>query len=246
MNKNNNIPTIKDSAQSRLLLYRLLSLNLTDAENQLLNAHPTLWDLVLSRLEELIETEIQAKSEEITLKQAFVHIERITKEGLQRQIERLTGQSIWLGVFPQGLLDSFIEEHRKLIKSVRREHLEKIALTIKRGIREGLLEKDIAKEIRKVTDISKRRSRLIARNVPLQYSGALTKHHQMSAGIKQYRWQSSHDERVRTSHRKHDGKVFNWSSPGPYPRSEINCRCDAVPCLPNENNLTHSAIRSSK
>ncbi len=177
----------------------------------------------------MIANDGQGKSDESVFKQVFSHIERATRDGLQKQIKRLTGQSLWLGVFPQGLLDSFVEEHQKLIKSVRQEHLDKIALTIKRGIREGRLEKDIPKEIRSVTDISKRRSRLIARNAPLQYSGAITKHHQMSAGIKQYRWQTSHDERVRESHRELDGKVFNWSRPGPYPRSEVNCRCDAVP-----------------
>jgi SPP1 gp7 family putative phage head morphogenesis protein len=221
--------TIKASAQARLLLYRLLSSKLTDAENQLLNANQTLWDQVLSHLEELIESKIQAKSEEMNLTQAFSYIERITKEDLQKQIEQISGQSIWLGVFPQGLLESFIEEHQKLIKALQREHLDKIALAIKRGIREGRLEKDLVQEIRSVTEMSKRRSRLIARNAPLQYSGALTKHHQITSGIKKYRWQTSHDERVRESHRKLDGKVFDWNSPGPYPRNEVNCRCDAIP-----------------
>jgi SPP1 gp7 family putative phage head morphogenesis protein len=222
---------IKGSAQARLLLYRLMSLKLTEAEDRLLKSDPVLWEQILARLEAMIANDGQGKSDESVFKQVFSHIERATREGLQKQIERLTGQSLWLGVFPQGLLDSFVEEHRKLIKSVRQEHLDKIALTIKRNIREGRLEKDIAKEIRSVTDISKRRSSLIARNAPLQYSGALTKRHQMSAGIKQYRWQTSHDERVRESHRKLDGKVFNWNSPGPYPRNEVNCRCDAIPLL---------------
>jgi SPP1 gp7 family putative phage head morphogenesis protein len=125
-------------------------------------------------------------------------------------------------VFPQGLLDSFVDEHLKLITSAQREHLDKINLTIKRGIREGRLQKDI----RNHTSVSKRRAQLIARNAPLQYSGALTKHHQTSAGIKKYRWQTSQDERVRDSHR-----ARNWKDPGPHPRSEVNCRCDAVPIL---------------
>jgi SPP1 gp7 family putative phage head morphogenesis protein len=79
--------------------------------------------------------------------------------------------------------------------------------------------------------ISKRRAQLIARNAPLQYSGALTKHHQISAGITQYRWQTSHDERVRQSHKNREGKVYSWDDPGPHPRSEVNCRCDAVPVM---------------
>lgn len=182
-------------------------------------------------LENTIDSDTQVKSEQAVLAEAFSHIDRTTREGLQKQIERLTGKSLWLGVHASSLLDSFVDEHQKLIKSVRREHLDKIGLAIKRGIREGRLQKDIAKDIRQQTDIGKRRSQLIARNAPLQYSGALTKHNQMSAGIKSYVWQSSRDERVRDLHRKLDGELFSWDGPGPHPRSEVNCRCDAVPLV---------------
>jgi SPP1 gp7 family putative phage head morphogenesis protein len=79
--------------------------------------------------------------------------------------------------------------------------------------------------------MSKRRAQLIARNATLQYSGARTRHHQTSAGIKKYRWQTSQDERVRNSHRDRNNKVYSWDGPGPHPRSEVNCRCDVVPVL---------------
>ncbi len=171
------------------------------------------------------------KSDQTVLSQAFSHIDRTTREGLQRQMERLTGQALWFGVHSTKLLDIFIDEHIGLIKSVQREHLEKISLAIKRGLREGRLQKDITKDIRQMTHISKRRAQLIARNAPLQYSGALTRHHQMSAGIKKYRWQTSLDERVRSSHRSRNNTIYSWDGPGPHPRSEVNCRCDAMPVL---------------
>lgn len=212
-----------------MLLYRLLSSKLVLTESQLDSADYATWERILLVLEEALDK--QSAAEQGVLKQAFSHIDQATRAGLQKQIERLSGQSLWLGVFPTGLLDNFVDEHQKLIKIVQREHLDKIGLSLKRGIREGRLQKDIVKDIRQLTDISKRRAMLIARNAPLQYSGALTRHHQTSAGIKQYRWQTSHDERVRASHRDRDGKVYAWDSPGPHPRSEVNCRCDAVPVL---------------
>lgn len=212
-----------------MLLYGLLSQKLVEAESLLNSADYSAWERILLALEEVIEK--QTVSDQNVLTQAFSHIEQATRLGLQKQIERLSGQSLWLGVFPAELLDNFIEEHQKLIKVIQREHLDKIGLSLKRGIREGHLQKDIAKEIHDVTNMSKRRAILIARNAPLQYSGALTRHHQRSAGITHYCWQTSHDERVRASHRERDGKVFGWDSPGPHPRSEVNCRCDAVPIL---------------
>lgn len=227
----NNAPTIRGSAQARLLLYRLLSTSFTETEQQLLSADPSLWEQILAALENSMTSEAELQSVEVTLTQAFSHIEQSTRVGLQKQIERLSGQSLWLGIHPTALLDAFVDEHQRLIKSIQREHIEKISMAIKRGIREGRLQKDIASDIRQITDISKNRSRLIARNAPLQYSGALTKHHQTNAGIKKYRWQTSNDEKVRRSHRNRNNTVYAWDGPGPHPRSEVNCRCDAVPVL---------------
>ncbi|TXG76763.1 hypothetical protein E6Q11_04135 [Candidatus Dojkabacteria bacterium] len=227
----NKIPTIKGSAQARLLLYRLLSLKLTSAEEGVLTSSPHLWEDLIERLEAEIGSDAQIRSDRAELNRAFSYIDQSTREGLQKQIERITGQSLWLGIQATSLLDAFVDEHVKLIKSIQREHAEKIGLLITRGIREGRLQKQLTHDIRQTTALSKRRAQLIARNAPLQYSGALTRHHQTSAGIKQYYWQTSHDERVRESHRSRDGKVYEWDGPGPHPRSEVNCRCDAVPIL---------------
>lgn len=212
-----------------MLLYRLLSSKIVLTESQLDDADYESWERILLALEEALDK--QAAADQGVLTQAFSHIDQATRAGLQKQIERLSGQSLWLGVFPTGLLDNFVDEHQKLIKIVQIEHLDKIGLSLKRGIREGRLQKDIVKDIRQLTDMSKRRAMLIARNAPLQYSGALTRHNQTSAGITHYRWQTSHDERVRASHRDRDGKVYAWDSAGPHPRSEVNCRCDAIPVL---------------
>ena len=223
------IPSIKSSAQARLLLYQILSLELSQVETRLLSVDPVLYERILALLEKEIMD--NAKSYNPKLEKTFSYIEKTTKEGLQKQVSSLTGQSLWLGINASFLLDSFVDEHTKLIKSVRQEQLDKISLIITRGIRDGHLGKNIAKEIKEATNLSKRRSQLIARNAPLQYSGVLTKHYQITAGIKKYMWQTSGDERVRESHQKLNGKIFDWSDKNPHPRSEINCRCDAIPVV---------------
>ena len=222
-------PTIKNSPQARLLLYRLIASKLSDTEKRLLAANPGLWQRLLTELE--AELDLFNNSDKAILTRAFSYIDKSSQEGLQRQVKLLTGSSLWLGIKATSLLEDFIKEHLTLIKSVQREHLEKIGLSLQRGIRHGLLQKDIAKEIRAHTSLGKHRANLIARSAPLQYSGVLTKYHQESAGIKRYRWQTSQDERVRKSHAKLDGQIFDWSDHGPHPRSEVNCRCDAVPVL---------------
>src|SRR5271156_2770728 len=91
-------PTIKGSAQARLLLYRLLSAKLADAENKFLIAEPLLWEQILTMLEKLLDSDAQIKSDQAVLAQVFSYIDRTTREGLQKQIERLSGKSLWLGV----------------------------------------------------------------------------------------------------------------------------------------------------
>lgn len=224
------VPSIKGSAQARLKLYQLISSKLNRAQQRILEADPSLWDRLLLELEASLQS-ADEKFNQAILAQAFSFIEKSSREGLQRQIKFLTGKEIWIGRHPTDLLQSFLEEHKKLIKSVQVEQLDKISLAIKRGIREGHLTKDIVKEIQQTTFLSKKRARLIARNSALSYSGSLTKANQTGAGIKSYIWQSSRDERVRDGHRRLDGKIFDWDGPGPHPRSEVNCRCDAIPLL---------------
>ena len=206
-----------------------MSHKLSEAERRFLDADPASWERLIELLEQDFTSDTDAKEMKKVLNQAFAHIDRNTKEGLQRQIMKLTRQRVWLGVFPSVLLDSFITEHIKLIKGVQREHLDKLGLAIQRGLRQGRLQKDIAKDIRQMTDMSKRRARLIARSAPLQYSGELTRQHQMNAGINSYRWQTSRDERVRKSHRARENQVYAWDGPGPHPRNEVQCRCDGIP-----------------
>lgn len=52
----------------------------------------------------------------------------------------------------------------------------------------------------------------------------------------QYVWRTQHDERVRTSHRVNDGRIFSWSDPPPsgHPGEDYNCRCEAVPYISGE------------
>lgn len=49
----------------------------------------------------------------------------------------------------------------------------------------------------------------------------------------QYVWRTQHDERVRTSHRVNDGRIFSWSEPPltGHPGEDYNCRCEAIPYI---------------
>lgn len=88
------------------------------------------------------------------------------------------------------------------------------------------------------------RAKLIARNEIGTALGNINKDQQTSVGVRQYRWETADDERVRDSHRVLDGKVFSWEGEGQaydyafnggnyvIPGEAYNCRCVAIPIIP--------------
>lgn len=51
-----------------------------------------------------------------------------------------------------------------------------------------------------------------------------------------YVWRTQRDPRVRTEHRRNEGRVFTWSEAPRtgHPGDDHNCRCEAVPYVPGE------------
>lgn len=75
----------------------------------------------------------------------------------------------------------------------------------------------------------KNRSRLIARDQNNKLVGDLNQISHQQAGGEEYRWSTSRDARVRTTHAARNGKIFRWSNPPEdgHPGQAIQCRCVA-------------------
>lgn len=131
-------------------------------------------------------------------------------------------------------LELFSRQNVQLIKSIPEDSLDQMTADIERGLQEGKSFKDVSKEIQKRFDISKKRAKLIARDQITKLNSNLTRLRQESAGIKQYIWQTSGDERVRATHKANNGKKFSWDKPPEktgHPGTDINCRCVAIPVM---------------
>jgi SPP1 gp7 family putative phage head morphogenesis protein len=82
---------------------------------------------------------------------------------------------------------------------------------------------------------SARRANLIARDQVLKLNGQLTQTRQVNAGIEEYIWTTSGDERVRDEHKDKEGQTFSWNDPPPdtgHPAEDYQCRCTAFPIIP--------------
>lgn len=71
----------------------------------------------------------------------------------------------------------------------------------------------------------------IAREEIANANAGLSERRILSAGIRQYRWHTMRDERVRPTHRDNEGKVFRFDKPPSTgnPGHERGCRCWAEP-----------------
>lgn len=127
------------------------------------------------------------------------------------------------------LQDNWIAENVRLIKTIPDRYFGEVEGIIRRGTTQGLSSKEMIKEISVRYDVSKNRAKIIARDQTSKANAALAERRQADLGVEQYVWESSDDERVRPTHKKADGKTFNWDDPPSYteghPGHAIMCRC---------------------
>ena len=84
-------------------------------------------------------------------------------------------------------------------------------------------------------NVSISQAELVARDQTTKLLGGLNQARQVEAGITEYIWSTSRDERVRDEHAERDGQKFSWDDPPEdgHPGEPIQCRCSATPVLSN-------------
>lgn len=169
--------------------------------------------------------------------------------------EAFKGNETWL----PDALDRWSNEQVTLISKATDDMRNSVARRIRNGVKNGLLGKEITKQIMKdLPGISFRRAKVIARDQCSKLNAELSQRRMADAGLEMYVWSTSHDERVRgnpsgrypnavPSHYIMEGKICRWDDPTVYrdekgewvkrssdmpyvhPGQDIMCRCVALP-----------------
>lgn len=170
----------------------------------------------------------------------------------QKTMNSVLGVDVFLEepwLVPQ--LELYANQNAQLISNMTANEIERVGGIIQRALQEGSSYDSVVENIEKSFGITRRHAKLIARDQTSKLNGSLTKLRQQEAGISQYRWQTSGDERVRADHRALDGKICRWDDPTVYlnektgkweKRSKIggtnvhtsvdvNCRCVPIPII---------------
>jgi SPP1 gp7 family putative phage head morphogenesis protein len=191
----------------------------------------------------------------------IVEIGRETNEFNASQWYKITNHVFGIPLFQnepwlQETLKSYVSENVSLITKLSNDLISDMNATMNRGIKQGLRHETIMRQIlgskldKGVFNRIETRARLIARDQVAKWNGQLMELKQTEAGITEYFWSTSLDERVRESHRILEGKLCRWDNPSVYKNStkdkewlkksgigavelhvgqDYQCRCTASP-----------------
>jgi SPP1 gp7 family putative phage head morphogenesis protein len=141
--------------------------------------------------------------------------------------------------FLKKFLELSIESNVSIIKNLKVDVANKLEETIYRNFEAGKTFTELSKELVERFGIDKRRAIKIARNEIKNTYTQLNKKRMVEYGVDKATWDTSGDERVRSSHKKFEGKEYivgkglwnedikKYVEPG----DEINCRCIAIPII---------------
>lgn len=159
-----------------------------------------------------------------------------------------------------------IKQNIQLIKNCTEQTLTNVENIVYDAMTSGQGWAQIEQTLQIQKDIDKNRIKLIARDQTAKTNAALNELGQREAGIKYYMWRTAQDERVRSSHRELNSKIYKWGdvlerqpiiaiSHGKevhgYPAQAVNCRCIARPVWIlngykaewNENSRSYEVVR---
>jgi SPP1 gp7 family putative phage head morphogenesis protein len=131
------------------------------------------------------------------------------------------------------------------IKGLADDTTKRVAEAITRNLSQGGTAKTLSKELQEAFAFEQKRADFIARNEVANAVSNLNQFRQQEAGVTEYRFRTSQDERVRDDHRAMEGKICRWDDETVYfnestekwePRSSIGgvelhpgldyqCRC---------------------
>ena len=159
------------------------------------------------------------------------------------------------------MLSRWVDQNVSFSTSIESSCFDEMESVIIDGFLRGRTPKAISSEIQRRFDVTKSKARLLARDQIGTLTADLTRTRHEAAGVTEYIWSSSEDERVRDCHRALNGKKFRYNDPPAMwymtkhgrvytgrrcnPGEDYQCRCVAKPVFDLEL-MTREAFEEKK
>lgn len=155
----------------------------------------------------------------------------------RREIRRAYGVDV-LAAEPglRSQLEAWEAENLSLITRMGSDRIDRIRGLVLENVAAGYTSARIEAELAEQLGVGTGRARLIAQDQVSKLNANMTMIRQRAAGVAEYEWSTSRDERVRPTHKANQGKRFRWDRPPSstgHPGHDIRCRCVALPVFPD-------------
>lgn len=163
---------------------------------------------------------------ESVVKQFAENSQKDITAALTKEINRLVG--IDISPFIQSHTDDIkqaLEYCKDYIVSIPQKYLADVQSTVLLNIQKGMRSSSIVKELANQYGITLNRAKVIARDQTSKFNLALTTAQAKDIGSDEFKFSTSQDERVRSTHRAADGKLCKVGDSVYNLRYDVMCRC---------------------
>lgn len=126
------------------------------------------------------------------------------------------------------------EANIQLVENAGRDYAQSVRDVFEDPESFGLSVAELKDRLLAKGDISAARAELIARDQVLKLNAQVNQARQEAAGVEEYVWSTVGDDRVRPTHRAHEGRRYRWDTPPErtgHPGHDVQCRCVPIPVL---------------
>jgi SPP1 gp7 family putative phage head morphogenesis protein len=190
--------------------------------------------------------DFEKKAEGFGLERKLANLAKLTRKLTIREWKRVVHKTLGINLLDDYYMGEFFREAMKLwtqnnvnlIKTIPRDTLSAMQNIVQEGYTAGRSNTSIGRDIQHQYGINRRHAQFIARDQIAKLNANLTQAQQTDAGVEEYVWSTSEDERVRHRHAELNGKTFKWSDPPivdtrtgrrGHPGEDYQCRCVALP-----------------
>ena len=153
---------------------------------------------------------------------------------------------------PEATIATFRAANIALMQKAGSAYIEQVRGVLENPANDGVRVEELADQLRTLAadmgergDVLASRAELIARDQTLKLNANLTQSRMQDAGVEQYDWSTSQDERVRPMHAALEGSRQRFDSPPVTneegetnnPGEDIQCRCIALPVVVSFDDL---------
>lgn len=168
-----------------------------------------------------------------------------TLTDLHRQFEKVTPEDLEIPVAlhdykeEQMIRDYTTNIHRS-IEDVSAEMTYRLRQRVQDAVGQGMRAEKLKQVLKVEYGIAANKAKFIARQETSLFTAQYRQIRYEDAGINEYQWSTSHDERVREDHKLLNGMIFRWDDPPitnritgnkNNPGEDWGCRCVALPVI---------------